>query len=179
MFNNIAFVGGIHGVGKSTMCKRICADLNINYLSASDVLQWANIKLNHKDKKVDDIGLTQDRLINGLRDVIDLDEYYLLDGHFCLLNKNNEIFNIPIETFKAIDPTSLTVVIGVIEDIKDRLETRDKIQYSISLLQDMQNSEVEHATTLSKLLKKPITIGSQNDYLSMLTAIKVSLKGKL
>jgi adenylate kinase len=176
MFNNIAFVGGIHGVGKSTICKQICRELKINYLSASDVLQWEKIKLDYKDKKVDDIILTQDRLINGLTSLIDVNEFYLLDGHFCLLNKDNEIFNIPTETFQVISPMSLTVITGNIEDIKGRLETRDKTLYSLSLLQMMQDREIEHATNLSKLLNKPIAIGSQNDYLALSNYIKVNLK---
>jgi len=40
MNKEIIFIGGIHGVGKGTLCKRIASDLNIIHLSASEVLKW-------------------------------------------------------------------------------------------------------------------------------------------
>ena len=36
---NIIFIGGIHGVGKGTLCEKVCNDLNIRHLSASEVLK--------------------------------------------------------------------------------------------------------------------------------------------
>lgn len=39
MKNDIIFIGGIHGVGKGTLCKRIESELGIIHLSASEVLK--------------------------------------------------------------------------------------------------------------------------------------------
>ncbi|MEO8884919.1 MAG: ATP-binding protein [Mucilaginibacter sp.] len=175
MFNNIAFVGGIHGVGKSTICHKICADLNINYLSASDVLQWKVIKPNYRDKKVNDIPFTQNKLITGLANIIKDDQFYLLDGHYCLLDKNNKIYNIDIETFQQINPTSFNVIIGDIAEIKLRLEGRDELKYDFSLLDEMQKNELKYAIHLSETLNRPIKFGSQNDYNEILNSIKMNL----
>ena len=40
---NIIFIGGIHGVGKGTLCEKVCNDLNLQHLSASEVLKWEEI----------------------------------------------------------------------------------------------------------------------------------------
>ncbi|MBK7669563.1 MAG: AAA family ATPase [Sphingobacteriaceae bacterium] len=87
MLENISFVGGIHGVGKSTICKSICGKFNINYLSASEVLKWSKLNTDIKNKKVDDISFTQDLLINGLNEQVNKSEHYILAGHYCLFNK--------------------------------------------------------------------------------------------
>lgn len=76
MYRNIIFVGGIHGVGKSTVCKQVGEKLGIEYLSASDVLKWRDIKADYKDKNVEDIGYTQDKLIVGLNQIIKIDKKY-------------------------------------------------------------------------------------------------------
>jgi len=51
MFDNIVFVGGIHGVGKSTICQHICRELNMEYLSASELSKWEEINDDAKIKK--------------------------------------------------------------------------------------------------------------------------------
>jgi adenylate kinase len=50
---NIAFIGGIHGVGKSTICQQICDKLNLVYLSASELIKWSDINEDVKNKKVE------------------------------------------------------------------------------------------------------------------------------
>jgi adenylate kinase len=176
MFNNIVFVGGIHGVGKSTICKKICSDLGINYLSASEVLKWKQIKPDHQDKKVSDIPYTQDRLIMGLADIVKSDEFYLLDGHFCLLDQNGAVYNVPEETFQAINPLSLNVILGDAEEIKMRLEERDYLPYSISLLQEMQDNEVKYSKSLSDFLNRPLFFGSPTEYTEISKNVEIILK---
>jgi adenylate kinase len=121
MFNNIVFIGGIHGVGKSTICQHICRELNMEYLSASELLKWEEINDDAKNKKVNDIPLTQDRLITGLSKNIQNGHFYLLDGHFCLLNENDEVEKISKDIFMQINPKVLCLILGDITEIKTRL----------------------------------------------------------
>lgn len=51
MFDNIVFIGGIYGVVKSTICQHICRELNMEYLSASELLKWEDINDDAKTKK--------------------------------------------------------------------------------------------------------------------------------
>ena len=42
---------GIHGVGKCTICQQICSELNLEYLSASELLKWKAVIEDAKNKK--------------------------------------------------------------------------------------------------------------------------------
>jgi adenylate kinase len=66
---NIIFIGGIHGVGKGTLCRKVCNDLNLRHLIASEVLKWEEIS-EKKNKLVKDFTLTQNRLITSLQQIV-------------------------------------------------------------------------------------------------------------
>ncbi|MDD5773110.1 MAG: ATP-binding protein [bacterium] len=172
MLKNIAFLGGIHGVGKSTICRQICNDLKIDYLSASEVLKWKEISSDSKNKKVMDIPHAQYILIQGLINKVKENHYYLLDGHYCLFDKESNIINVPIETFRNINPISLNLVIDDIIKIKHRLEERDKRPYDILLLKKMQNSEINYAKEVSNKLRITLNIGNHSDFSDIFKALK-------
>ncbi len=163
LFSNISFIGGIHGVGKSTICKTLCTDLYIQYLSASEVLKWAEMNEDIKNKKVQDIPLTQDRLINGLIKRVEKKYQYLLDGHYCLLDKTDKVVRVPFATFEAINPASLHLIIGDVAEIKARLELRDHRAYDLNLLKNMQDQEIDYAKELSKKLNVQLSIGNETN----------------
>lgn len=172
MLNNIAFIGGIHGVGKSYICRQICDKVKLEYLSASELIKWNDINSDFKNKKVDNISATQERLFIGLKNSIQNNKYYLLDGHYCLLNKENEIVNIPLDTFKLINPFSLNIVLGDILEIKDRIEKRDNRPYDCELLKRMQENELNYAKFLSKTLGVTLNIGTQNDFSELINSFR-------
>lgn len=178
MFNGITFIGGIHGVGKSTICQNICRELNLEYLSASEILKWKEINEDSYNKRVKNIPDTQFRLILGLQNTIQNGRHYLLDGHYCLLNSNNEIKYIPLETFEEINPISLNIILGDISEIKHRLETRDRKLYEYNLLEHLQNEELTYAKHLSKTLGITLNIGTQNDYSGLLLLLRENLSTK-
>ena len=171
MLNKIAFIGGIHGVGKSTICRKICEKIELEYLSASNLLKWNDINNDAQNKKVKNIPATQDRLIIGLANTIKKNKSYLLDGHYCLLNSANEIVKIPLDTFKKINPISLNLILGNISEIKNRLEKRDSIQYDEELLNRMQKNELKYAKYLSKAMGVTLNIGTQNEFAALLTSL--------
>ena len=152
MKNDIIFIGGIHGVGKGTLCERIESELGIVHLSASEVLKWKELNVDSSDKRVTDIDSTQDRLLNNLKGIINPGQTYLLDGHFCLLNKENQIEKVPEDVFIGINPKKIIVVSDNPEIISKRLSQRDGRTYETSLLKEMQNTEIEHAKYISNLL---------------------------
>lgn len=167
MHNNIVFIGGIHGVGKSTICQYICRQLNLEYLSASELLRWEDINDDAKNKKVKDIPFTQNRLIAGLSNTIQKGHYYLLDGHYCLLNEKGEVEKISIDVFTQINPKVLGLILGDIREIKTRLDLRDNKSYDFGLLEQLQNSELDYAKELSVALKVPLYIEESNDAMNI------------
>lgn len=169
---NIAFIGGIHGVGKSTICLKICEETKLEYLSASELIKWRDINIDPRNKKVKDIPATQDRLLVGLSKATKEERSYLLDGHYCLLNSQNEIVNIPLITFKAINPVSLNAIIGDIYEVQHRLESRDKKSYDLNLIKKMQDHEMDHANQISKDLGVDLYLGTQSDFAKVLDSLR-------
>ena len=101
------------------------------------------------NKFVNNIISTQERLINGLKNLIEKDKEYLLDGHFCLLNSNGIPSRINEDTFDQINPKAIAIVIDSVEKIAKRLETRDGKIYDIEVLYEFQQMEIEYAKYLS------------------------------
>ncbi|MBA0884510.1 ATP-binding protein [Flavobacterium undicola] len=153
--NNLYFIGGIHGVGKGTICKEIISDFNVIHLSASEVLKWEEIS-SLENKKVNDFELSQNRLISNLNQITEPTKNYLLDGHFCLLNSENEPEKINKETFIELNPKAFIIVVDKIELIQKRLEKRDNKSYDIEILQKFQDLEFDYSISLSKELNIPI-----------------------
>lgn len=160
---NIIFIGGIHGSGKGKICDEIISNHRINHLTASEVLKWTEIS-EQNSKTVANITNTQNRLISNLQKIIKENETYLLDGHYCLLNSQNQPEKIPIQTFIDINPNKLLLVITNAKEVKNRLETRDNKIYELSLIENFQNLEIEYANEISKVMSKPILIIDSLNY---------------
>jgi adenylate kinase len=152
---NIIFIGGIHGVGKGWICAQLSKELNIKHLTASEVLKWTEIS-SSSNKLVDNVNETQDRLVNNLRKIVVKDEKYLLDGHYCLLNKDGEPYKIPFSTFSEINPNKLILVYEDTVTIKQRLQDRDHNEYSEDTLKKFQGFEIKYAEELSFKLSAPL-----------------------
>ncbi|MBA3970554.1 MAG: AAA family ATPase [Bacteroidetes bacterium] len=163
MTQRIIFIGGIHGVGKGTLSEKICATTGLIPLSASDLIKWHEVSPDGKNKKVDNILSTQERLLKGLKHTVHEDNAYLLDGHFCLLNKSNQPEKVPIETFVGIDPNIISVIVDDIAAIINRLKLRDGKEYDLNTLNEMQKLEVEYAKEISVQLNIPLIIIKNSD----------------
>lgn len=152
MYKNIIFIGGIHGVGKGTICSKIQQELELKHLSASEVLRWSEVSPDASNKLVKDIPDTQDRLIKGLERSISPSEKYILDGHFCLFDWQGKVNHVPIETFMKISPILISVVICEPMIVSNRLQSRDDKNYDVATIKKMQNMEVEYAKSVAKNL---------------------------
>lgn len=151
---NIIFIGGIHGVGKGTICSKVCHQLKLHHLCASDILNWDEIS-ERENKLVRDFTFTQNRLTTNLKRIVNEDEKYVLDGHFCLLNTFHEPERIDFATFELLNPFAFIVVVDEIQTINKRLKTRDKKEYDLGLLSRFQDLEIEYSIEISNKLKKP------------------------
>lgn len=79
----------------------------------------------------------------------------MLDGHFCLFNKDGIPKSIDENTYTLINPMAISVVTHDVYTIHERLEIRDGNKYSIKVLTEMQALEVAQAVKVSKLLSVP------------------------
>lgn len=154
----IIFMGGIHGVGKNYLLDTIADKIQLEVLTASEVLNWNKYSNSSKEKCVKSISDTQDKLINNLNSITTDDKIYLLIGHFCLLNEHKQIERIPLTTFMKLAPISLYVKIADPKKIYDRLQIRDNKLWSIKLIEEMQQEEIKYAKELSEYLSCPLHI---------------------
>lgn len=141
---NIVFVGGVHGVGKTYFVENLPKDIKkkIKTLSCSEIMGW-----DKTSKAVIDTNENQKRLIFNLRDEIEEDKKYFLVGHFCLVNKKSqEIEQIPIDTFRAINPHSLILINETPEIIIKRLEERGNVdKWRVDFIKKFVDAERKHA----------------------------------
>lgn len=162
----LIFLGGIHGSGKTYLLASKPQSLNLEILTASEILKWNDYSKQPNSKLVASIQNTQSRLVNNLSKITERNGKYLLNGHFCLLNKNKIIEKVPKETFDIISPKSLYLKVAEPSIISTRLQDRDKKLWSLKLIKDMQDMEISYARELSQFFNIELYIiqDNQEDY---------------
>jgi adenylate kinase len=156
----IIFVGGIHGVGKTTFCQVMASKLNIKHFSASHLISIEKADKHLSNKRVENINQNQDVLLTAINKHFNDETLYLLDGHFCLLNKDGQITRIPYSTYSGMNPDAIVVLIDEPENIYSRLSERDDIQHDLTLLRAFQEEEKYYAETIAVKLNIPYLIGN-------------------
>lgn len=153
---NISFIGGIHGVGKTTFCKLLTERMGYLHYSASSLIkEYKNLK---KDKKVDKVNENQDILITAIKKTFNIQNNYILDGHFCLLDTKNQIIEVPFSTFKTLNLKKIIVLKDSSCNIHEKLLKRDGINYDIDLIEDFQNRELSYSKKIANLLNIPYKV---------------------
>lgn len=158
---SMVFVGGIHGVGKSTICKKTFGSLGYQCETASSLLA-AHGRRTGKDKRVSNISDNQSLLIEQLILAKKQHCRLLLDGHFTLINKQGKIESISVDVFCEINPSRLILIKGVAVEICRRLSERDGTKWDVSFIELFQNIEEEHARLISESINIPLHIISNS-----------------
>ncbi|MDQ6968012.1 MAG: ATP-binding protein [Mariprofundaceae bacterium] len=154
------FIGGIHGVGKSTTCSKVSDELNIPHLTASDLIRQykkeASIQDADQEKRVVDIPANQDILITALHNSVIAADTYILDGHFTLIDSLGAVKPVPISVFEEMNPKALFIITEKPELIQSRLLLRDEKDYCSKELRTMQDAEIEQAQKIAKGIDVPL-----------------------
>jgi adenylate kinase len=142
------FLGGIHGVGKSTMCDGVFVPAGYHYVTASSLIkEYKNYS--DREKRVDDIADNQLALLRQLEFEKGNKKHLLLDGHFCLLNSLSAVEPIEIDVFVAINPDILVLIKCDPKEIARRLTKRYGKTWCPKMLKKFQDSEEIHAERVS------------------------------
>ncbi|HDR3655089.1 TPA: AAA family ATPase [Bacillus cereus] len=144
------FLSGIHGVGKSTLVKKLQNDMDLEAFSVSDLIRKAGNNIKISQKSTGNISRNQEMWKSELNNLELTDSKLVLDGHFCLLNSKNEIKPLDFETFKGTNMSKIIFMKNNPQVIKERLFKRDRIKYSIELLADFQEFEMCQANKYSQ-----------------------------
>ncbi|WP_338946726.1 AAA family ATPase [Fusobacterium canifelinum] len=146
----IIFIAGIHGVGKTTFCKKY--ELK-NVYTASELIK--NYKI-IDGKLTKNIFENQDILIEAISQI--KEEKIYLDGHLCLLDFSGKIKELPLELYKKLNILEIILLISTPFKIQERLNKRDKTIYNVELLKKFQEKEIERAKYIAQELNIKLTI---------------------
>jgi adenylate kinase len=160
---NMIFVGGIHGVGKTTVCKVIQDEFQIDHYSASTLVANAKREELGVVKQVADIETNQDFLTRALRDMQIGSRWFLLDGHFCLINTRSQITRVPEDTFRQLAPRGIISIQDTVNEIKGRLLSRDNLVYDELFLEQFQDEELCYAVELANMMNIPHVVFHANE----------------
>jgi len=154
---SMVFVGGVHGVGKSTLCKRSFSPIGYRCVTASSLITAGGQRTN-KEKLVNDAVDNQAVLLEQLRTAKKQYCRLLLDGHFTLINSQGQIEPIEPEIFRTMKLNQLILIKGCSDEISSRLKERDGKKWTSSFLKKFQSEEEAHARYISEEIDIPLQV---------------------
>lgn len=152
------FVGGIHGVGKTTFVESVATEMGLFSYSASSIISDCYISNPNKVICSNEVLLNQHSLITGLSKTGWFVDGGILDGHFVLQTDNNSSSSIPTSVFRQLDLDAMFILSAKPATIANRLKTRDGIDWGLSLIKKMQENEIARAKQIAQDLSIPLSI---------------------
>lgn len=170
MKDQIIFIAGIHGVGKTTLCHSISKELEINAYSSSDLIRkFKNIDDN--EKIVESINSNQDILLESIKLNINEEKDYILDGHFILMDKDYSFKEVPLKTFIDIRLKYIVILYEDIDIIVKRLNDRDGSNYRKEFIEEFQRKEIDRGKEVAQSIGKPYIVINSSDYNEVLIKV--------
>lgn len=148
------FIGGVHAVGKGTLCQRLHEELGISSYSSSKLIELARNLSFSSEKNTRVNSDNQSALISMVHQKKALEPFFLLDGHFCLKGANG-IEQIPQNVFVEMAPDAIIVLVSRPEVIQHRRKVRDGAEEKLDDISLFQNSEIIAAKHIAKKLCIP------------------------
>ena len=160
MEHKIIFIGGVHGVGKTFLCNTVREELDIDHYSASDLIKKVkNVKF-PTNKHIKGIGGNQNALIIALDKYINSETVCLLDGHFCLLDNQGEVVEVPMAIFSSLSPIAIIVLNDEPSSIYARIKDRDGEVAGVDGITKFQESEIKYSKLVSETLGAPYLLAN-------------------
>lgn len=146
------FIAGIYGVGKSTLCQQLSEQLKVPAFSAGDLISAINGERYGANKVVADKENNQNILALQVKKLLKASPRILLAGHFCILNKNNNVDCLPESVFSDLKIESILLLEAATSRIIQNLSGRDKKEYTQQQILALQETEREKAREISRKL---------------------------
>lgn len=149
------FLGGVHGVGKTSMCAGVSEKFGLEVISASAIIRTErDVPSSDSRTEVADVGGNQGLLIRGVqRLAAGVTGRYLLDGHFALRTLTGSIEEIPPLVFDAIRVKGLICLYDDPASIAQRLIRRDGGAHDARAISELQAAEIRSAESVSRDLR--------------------------
>ena len=154
---SVFFVGGVHGVGKSTLCKKVSLLGGYQHIAASSLINPQKERIS-PDKHVNNIANNQTLLLRNLELAKAKYCRVLLDGHFTLINKELGIEPVDVQIFNSMNLKELILIKDCPNRIASRLRNRDNKKWDISFVKKFQKEEEKHAKYVSEQIRVPLRV---------------------
>lgn len=149
----IVFVGGVHGVGKTTMCETFVNEFGFTHKSASQLIREEKAEaIKNNSKAVQNIDANQKLLIQAVARFRSKGENLLLDGHFAILNSKLQPTALPTNVFSDLAIDSIIAIYDEPDLIAARISNRDEKSMNQAEIDLFQNLELERAKQVSNEL---------------------------
>ena len=162
--SSIIFLGGVHGVGKTTMCEKLSTLSGYYCVTASSLIREYGTRPDD-GKKVGDITDNQVKLIRQLNIKKKSHNHILLDGHYCVIDDSKRICQIESDVFQKINPSCLFLLKDSSVNIAGRLINRDSMKWTEKFIEEFQKYEESHAKKISFELSIPLHIFYNEEYI--------------
>lgn len=176
------FVAGVHGVGKTYLASQLPASLGLMHTSASKLIKderalpsWGI------DKRVSDVDANQVALAAAVTRYNKAGTRLLLDGHFVLLNTQDEFSRLGTEVFKTLNLEGVILLETDAHTIAIRIRERDGREADIDHIVKFIAAERSQAQMVCNELDIPLLIleaPSPDTFATAITAVALRAEGK-
>lgn len=162
-------VVGVHGVGKTTLIEEIKTDSITAFFSISDLIRSTGKEIDPREKCISNINDNQLLWKEKLKSYQFTDEdIIILDGHFNLIDDNEEIVTLDFNTFEDIGIDKVILKREKSEIIHQRLKERDGNTWDINVILKLQELEEKQSTEFCNINQIPMFIyQSRNQFLDL------------
>lgn len=148
------FLGGVHGVGKTSMCDSISKKFELKVASASAIIRSERAHpTSDLRTAVMNVCGNQELLIRGVQRLVTNElGHYLLDGHFALRTLGGNIEEVSADVFHSIGVKGLICLVDEPSAIAQRLAERDGVSQDLDAISQLQAAELSSADLVSRTL---------------------------
>lgn len=157
MPEKIYFLAGTYGVGKTTLGNQIQDRLGIKVISASKLISKVNGETYGRNKIVKDEKLNQDILIEEIKKIQKSNEI-ILNGHFCIFDKNNNVVQLPLDTYERLGIKGIILLEREVEELVIGLRNRDNKLYTEDSISLLQMKERDTAIYIANKMSIPLFV---------------------
>ncbi|HLO64068.1 MAG TPA: AAA family ATPase [Azonexus sp.] len=152
----VLFVGGVHGVGKTTLCESYARIHGVLHKSAGQLIKEARgLASADPTKAVSDINENQKLLIDEVKRIRASGRILLLDGHFAVFDAFYRPTPLAIAVFSELGITGVILIVDKPEAIAARLSIRDENRTQVGKIAALQKLELLHGQHIAQSLCIP------------------------